>query len=99
MDFRAVVGLAYPLVMLAVPRPTMVDAHWLGVTIAPFAGIGLLSRRQPRLEAREWSSVVTRGWPLSVHPDRGIRTLATGLLTVTLAAAAYAVTYLAGSVT
>lgn len=49
LDQWAVVGLVYPAVMLAVPRPTMVDAHWLGFTIAPFAGVGLLSRGEQTL--------------------------------------------------
>ncbi|MEZ3145305.1 metal-dependent hydrolase [Halobaculum sp. MBLA0143] len=42
---RAVVGVGYAAAVVLLPRPTMVDAHWLGFTIAPMALVGLPALR------------------------------------------------------
>ena len=75
---RAAVGVGYVAAVVSLPRPTMVDAHWLGFSIAPLALVGL-----PSLRGSGRSSA-----------DRRLRTLATGLATITVAAVAYLVGYL-----
>ncbi|MFW5918742.1 MAG: metal-dependent hydrolase [Halanaeroarchaeum sp.] len=73
LDPRALVGLAYPLPMAFVPTPTMVDAHWLGVTLVPTGAIGLLARPPAGATTRE----------------RAFHVLVTGLATISLASLAY----------
>jgi hypothetical protein len=75
---RAVVGVGYVAAVVLLPRPTMVDAHWLGFSIAPLALVGLPSLRESSRPAA----------------DRRLRALATGLATITVAAVAYLVGYL-----
>ena len=74
-DRRAVVGLGYPLLMAFVPTPTMVDAHWLGITLVPLAGIGLLARSAAGAPTHE----------------RVFSKLVTGLATMTIGALAYGI--------
>ncbi|ADQ66195.1 membrane-bound metal-dependent hydrolase (duf457) [Halogeometricum borinquense DSM 11551] len=76
---RAVVGVGYAAAAFVLPRPTMVDAHYLGFTVVPLAvvvgatafGRGATSRRM-----------------------RAVRALTIGLATLTIAAVAYLVAYL-----
>lgn len=75
---RAAVGVGYVVGVILLPRPTMADAHWLGFSIAPLALVGV-----PSLRASE-----------AAPSDRRLRALATGLVTITLAAVAYLVGYL-----
>ncbi|MDZ7849759.1 MAG: metal-dependent hydrolase [Halodesulfurarchaeum sp.] len=75
VDRWAAIGLVYPLVMLFVPQPTMADAHWLGFTLVPFGIVGLA----PLLESGR------------TDPDWLLRSVATGLATLTVAAVAYGV--------
>ena len=77
-DRRAVVGLGYPVLMAFVPTPTMVDAHWLGITLVPLAGIGLLARSAPGAPTHE----------------RVFSKLVTGLATMTIGALVYGVVLL-----
>lgn len=72
-DRRAIVGLGYPVLMAFVPTPTMVDAHWLGITLIPLAGIGLLARSAPGAPTRE----------------RVFSKLVTGIATMTIGALVY----------
>lgn len=69
----ALIGLAYPLVMIPVPQPTMADAHWLGFTLVPFAIVGLAP-----LIGGERS-----------NPDWILESVTTGLATLTIGALAY----------
>ncbi|MGM0397547.1 MAG: metal-dependent hydrolase [Halobacteriota archaeon] len=78
VDPLAALGLGYPLLMVFVPRPTMVDAHWLGFTLAPFGIVGTLTLLGRHHRRR----------------DRLLRALVTGLATVTLAAGSYSFAYL-----
>lgn len=78
VDPKAALGLTYPLLMAFVPRPTMVEAHWLGITLVPFGIVGTFVLRERRVG----------------RSDRLLRALVTGLATVTLAAGAYVVAYL-----
>jgi hypothetical protein len=73
IDSRALVGLGYPVLMAFVPTPTMVDAHWLGITLVPLAGVGLLARPSVGASTRE----------------RGFARLVTGLATMTMGALMY----------
>lgn len=73
VDRWAAIGLGYPILMLAVPQPTMVAAHWLGFTLVPFGIVGL----RPLLEGGR------------SDPDVPLRSVATGLATLTVAALAY----------
>lgn len=75
---RAAVGVGYVVTVILLPRPTMADAHWLGFSIAPLALVGV-----PSLRVSE-----------AAPSDRRLRALATGLVTITLAAVAYLVGYL-----
>ncbi|MFW6265542.1 MAG: metal-dependent hydrolase [Halanaeroarchaeum sp.] len=78
VDPLAALGLAYPLLMAFVPRPTMADAHWLGFTLAPFGVVGTLTLLGRHHRRR----------------NRLLRVLVTGLATVTLAAGSYVFAYL-----
>ena len=75
VDRWAAVGLGYPLVMVPLPQPTMNAAHWLGFTLVPFAIVGL----SPLLDGGR------------SDPDWVLRSVATGLATLTVAALAYGV--------
>lgn len=70
-------GLLYPIVMVAVPRPTMADAHLLGFTLVPFGLVGVLGvvGRDPRRSATAF------------------RAAGTALATVTIATVAYLLAY------
>jgi hypothetical protein len=48
---RALLGVAYAAAVVALPRPTMADAHWLGFSIAPTALVGLPSLWTPATPA------------------------------------------------
>ncbi len=74
IDRWAAIGVVYPLVMLPLPRPTMAAAHWLGFTLVPFAIVGL-------------APLVAGG---RRDPDWLLRSIVTGLSTLTIAALAYA---------
>jgi hypothetical protein len=76
---RAVVGVGYASAAFVLPRPTMVDAHYLGFTVVPLAVV---------VGATAFEAGV------GPRTDRAIRGLATGLATLTVAALAYLVTYL-----
>lgn len=69
----AAIGVAFPVVMLAFPQPTMTDAHWLGFPLAPFAIVGLT----PLLDGGR------------SQPDWILRSVATGLATLSIATVAY----------
>lgn len=73
IDRRAALGLLFPLVMLALPRPTMADAHWLGFPLAPFALVGIAAFRDADHE-------------IGVRVLRGV---GTGAATLTIAILAY----------
>lgn len=73
IDRWAAIGLVYPFVMLAVPQPTMAAAHWLGFTLVPFGIVGVV----PLLNGKR------------TDPDWLLRSVATGLTALTVAALAY----------
>lgn len=73
-------GLAYPLLMVFLPRPTMTDAHWLGFTLVPFGLVGLLG----------FLGVFGRSWRRSTSVASAA---GTALGTVTVAALAYLLAY------
>jgi len=76
----AAIGVAFPLVMLALPRPTMADAHWLGFPLAPFGLAGL-------------APLLTEG---RSQPDWILRSVTTGLASITLATVSYGLALLVG---
>ena len=73
----ALAGVGFPVVMALLPRPTMVDAHWLGFPLVPFALVGLV----PVLEGGR------------SDPDWPLRAIVTGLATLSIATATYALSY------
>jgi hypothetical protein len=73
VDRWAAIGLGYPILMLAVPQPTMAAAHWLGFTLVPFGIVGL----RPLLDGGR------------SDPDWPLRSVATGVATLTVALLAY----------
>jgi hypothetical protein len=77
---RAVVGVGYASAAFVLPRPTMVDAHYLGFTVVPLAVVV--------------GATAFEGGD-GPRTDRAVRGLATGLATLTVAGVAYLVTYLA----
>lgn len=74
---RAVVGVGYAAAAVVLPRPTMADAHLLGFTIVPVAAV----------------AGATAGLREGSRLDRAIRGVATGLATLTVAAASYLLVY------
>ncbi|WP_049985174.1 metal-dependent hydrolase [Halobellus rufus] len=89
LDRRAGVGFAYAVAVVALPRPTVVDAHILGFTIVPLAVVvGLWAS----LRHREGG---LRSLPSTSPLGGGAVTvgIVTGVATLTLAAIAYVVTY------
>jgi hypothetical protein len=76
---RAVVGVGYASAAFVLPRPTMVDAHYLGFTVVPLAVV---------VGATAFEAGV------GPRTDRAIRGLATGLATLSVAGVAYLATYL-----
>lgn len=77
VDRAALAGLAFPVVMVLLPRPTMDAAHWLGFPLAPFALVGLVPLRE-------------RG---RADPDWALRAIGTGVATLTVAVVGYGVAY------
>lgn len=76
---RAAVGVGYAAAAFVLPRPTMVDAHYLGFTVVPLAvAVG--------------ATAFASG--LGLRSERAIRGAVTGLATLTVAAAAYLFAYL-----
>lgn len=78
---RAVVGVGYAPAAFLLPRPTMVDAHVLGFTVVPLAVV-------------VGATAAARGPMPATRRERAVRGLATGLATLTVAAAAYLLAYL-----
>lgn len=78
---RAVVGVGYAPAAFLLPRPTMVDAHVLGFTVVPLAVV-------------VGATAAARGSIPTARSERAVRGLATGLATLTVAAAAYLLAYL-----
>ncbi|MFC4357645.1 metal-dependent hydrolase [Halobium salinum] len=78
IDWRVGLGVGYAPVALALPRPTMADAHVLGFTVVPLAALVGLS-----------ALFGATGPP----KERALRAVVTGLATLTVAAAASLVVY------
>ena len=83
IDRRAGVGVAYAPAAVVLPRPTIADAHVLGATVVPFAAA-----------VAAWIAWGARRRAGGTRVATWYRGLVGGVATLTVAGAAYAVTYL-----